>query len=115
MGAAKRGYALQLALEELWGRIGDALGWLWSRNRLPINTLWSGFGVALEELGRPVTHHESPPALGGCARPFEVGSWMLDVRCSVFTISLPNTTLLPRPLGGGLEEVWYHPGPTLYP
>jgi len=33
---------------------------------------------------------------------------MFDVRCSVFTISIPNTTPLPCLSRGGLGEVWYH-------
>src|ERR1035437_5510651 len=46
-----------LALRRLWGSfgvvlgelcrsLGEALGSHWGRNRLPINTLWGGFGVA---------------------------------------------------------------------
>ena len=37
----------EVALGSHWGRIGVALGWLWSRNWLPINTLCGGFDVAL--------------------------------------------------------------------
>jgi len=37
----------EVALGSHWGRIGVALGWLWSRNWLPINTLCGGFEVAL--------------------------------------------------------------------
>ena len=76
-----------------------------------------GFDVALMCLARPVTHHasritsglpaqsritnhESPPALVGSARPFDVGSWMFDVRCSVFTIMNPSRgpDALPLPI-----------------
>ena len=35
------------ALWELCGSLEVALGWLWGRNRLPINKLWGGFEVAL--------------------------------------------------------------------
>ena len=49
-------------------------------------------------------------ALGGFALPFDVGCWMLDVGCSVFTISLPNTTRLPRRPRGGLGAPWTNPG-----
>jgi hypothetical protein len=39
--------------------------------------LWGGFPAQSR-----ITNHESPPAFGGLARPFDVGCWMLDVRCS---------------------------------
>ena len=52
---------------------------------------------------------------GVFARPFDVGSWLLDVGCSVFTISIPNTTPLPRLSRGGLGALWHHPGTFLYP
>jgi hypothetical protein len=32
---------------ELWWSLGGALGWLWVRNQLAINTLCGGFDVAL--------------------------------------------------------------------
>jgi hypothetical protein len=38
--------------------------------------LWGGLPAQSR-----ITNHESPPALDGSARPFDVGSWMLDVRC----------------------------------
>ena len=54
-------------------------------------------------------------ALASFAGPFDVGSWMSDVGCSVFTISVLNTTHLPRLPRGGLGVLWYHPGTFLYP
>src|ERR1035437_3047671 len=48
--ASSRGPGFEGALEELWGRIGVALGWLWGRNRLPINTLCGAFDVAFRWL-----------------------------------------------------------------
>src|ERR1035437_7631003 len=94
--------------------LGVALGWPWVALCSPLSDFSfqlsafqllpkGGFDVALMCLARPVTHHasritsglpaqsritnhESPPALVGSARPFDVGSWMFDVQCSVFTI-----------------------------
>src|ERR1035441_504164 len=40
----------------LWGSIVVALGWLWGRNRLAINTLCGGFDVALMWLWRSEEH-----------------------------------------------------------
>ena len=45
----------------------------------------------------------------------ELGSRMLDVGCSVFSISLPNTTRLPRLPRGGLVAPWTNPGHVLVP
>src|ERR1035437_6723077 len=54
----------------------------------------------------------SDVAWGGFARAFDVGSWMLDVRCWVFFISISNTTRLSRRPGGGLGVPWYHRTPS---
>jgi hypothetical protein len=76
-----------------------ALGWLWGAYPLAINTLWSGFDVALGGFGWGPT----------------VRSWMLDVRCWMFIISLPNPTPLPRLPRGGLGAPWTNPGHVLVP
>ena len=39
--------------------------------------LWPWGGLPAQSR---ITNHESPPALDGCARSFDVGSWMFDVR-----------------------------------
>src|ERR1035437_9598827 len=108
--------------------LGVALGWPWVALCSPLSDFSfqlsafqllpkGGFDVALMCLARPVTHHasritsglpaqsritnhESPPALVGSARPFDVGSWMFDVRCSVFTIMNPSPgpDALPLPI-----------------
>ena len=57
----------------------------------------------------------SAVALGGFARPFDAGSWMLDVGCSVFSISIPNTTHLTRLGRAGLGASWSNHGHTLVP
>ena len=54
-------------------------------------------------------------ALRGLARLLEVRSSEFDVRRSVFTIRVLNTTPLSRLPRGGLGAPWYHPGPVLYP
>ena len=104
------------------------MGWLWGAYAVPINRPWGGLGVALGGFVQPsfrfqlsafsisafaqlwlwgglpaqsrITNHESPPALVGSARPFDVGSWMLDVQCSVFTIMNPSPgpDALPLPI-----------------
>jgi len=88
-----------VALMPRWGRIKVALGELSGAYQLPINTLWGGFDVAL----------------GGFARLLLIGCWLFEVGCSVFSISIPNTTCLPRLPRGGLEAPWTNPGHTLVP
>jgi hypothetical protein len=100
--------SIGVALETHWGRIVGALGWLWSRNRLPINTLCGGFDVALGGL-----RGAAPPLLfstfcfllslgGGFARLFKVRGSRFEVQSSVFSISVPNTAPLSRLSRGGL-------------
>src|ERR1035437_7526084 len=73
------------ALVWLWCGFGVALVWLWCGFGVALVWPCGGLGVALIWLwgGLPaqsrITNHESPPALGGSARPFDAGSWMLDL------------------------------------
>jgi hypothetical protein len=79
-----------------------ALMWLWGGYWVPTAWLSTRFGVALMShcCGFRV-------ALGVFARPLKVRSSRFEVQSLVFTISIPNTTPLPRLPRGGLGEVWY--------
>ena len=54
-------------------------------------------------------------ALGGFARHFFIHNSSFCLRPRVFTISLPNTTPLPRLPWGGLGAPWTNPGHVLVP
>jgi hypothetical protein len=114
---------LSPGFEWLRGGFRVALGWLWGRNPLAINTLWGGFDVALGGFPQPIASisafcflllpdwpfcllHSAfclrfGVALDGFARIFEVrgsgfdvGCWMLDVRCWMLrSIPFPDFSL----------------------
>ena len=108
-----------MALVEPWGRIGVALEWLWSRNRLAINTLCGGFDIALGGFGRrlPVSTVCITSSGGVARRSREAGSYLPGVsgecpvclpgvldrfgRCS-FSRGTPGPQLIKR---GNLTEL----------
>ncbi len=89
-----------------------ACTWLAPRMYLASTWLWGRIGVALGAFARFFCILNSSfclragVALAGFARPFGLGSWLLDVECSVFPISNSNTTPLPRLPHGGLGAPW---------
>jgi hypothetical protein len=73
--------------------------------------LWPWGGLPAQSRA---TDHESPPAFGGFARPFDVGSWKLEVGCSMFDKSSEyNFPPCPpwRWSGGTLVPPWTCPIP----
>jgi hypothetical protein len=106
------------ALGWLWGSFRSALGSHWGRNRLPINTLWGGFARRFYFLLSTCCFCRSV-ALGGFAPPFDVGSWMFDVGCSVVNHKRSKySSPLPPPSGwsgGTLDIPWTYPGTIDHP
>src|ERR1035437_1812649 len=77
-----------MALGSHRGSFRVALGWLWGRNRLPINTLWGGFGLALGGFVRPffILHSSFCPRLRVAWRG---GAWGLQIADCKWPIARP--------------------------